>query len=177
MGIRWKFNARHFIRRYSLLFLETPSDITKDKIRCYKSLDAWTFFICGHVQDVFIYKSKTTLDFIFIKSAVLPSQRQGQKEDLYETWCVIHKTGWILSGNCTCTVGKLKLLFVYYYRMLQVSIKYQYIQYSTDYSMCLTQVSMKVYILKNYQDNNFGIIFVNTILTVSYTHLTLPTKA
>ena len=85
--------------------LETPSEFTRDKIRCYKSLDAWTFFICGHVQDVFIYKSKTTLDFIFIKSAVLPSQRQGQKEDLYETWCVIHKTGWILSGNCTCTAG------------------------------------------------------------------------
>ena len=59
--------------------LETPSEFTRDKIRCYKSLDAWTFFICGHVQDVFIYKSKTTLDFIFIKSAVLPSQRQGQK--------------------------------------------------------------------------------------------------
>ena len=60
-------------------------------------------------------------------------------------------------------LGKLKLLFVYYYRMLQVSIKYQYIQYSTDYSMCLTQVLMKVYILKSYQSNNFGIIFVNTV--------------
>ena len=29
--------------------------------------------------------------------------------------------------------------------------------------MCLTKVLMKVYILKSYQNNNFGIIFVNTV--------------
>ena len=60
--------------------LETPSEYTRDKIRCYKSLEAWNFFICGHVQDIFIYKSKKkTFDFVFFKSSVLPSQRQGQR--------------------------------------------------------------------------------------------------
>ena len=85
--------------------LETPSEYTKDKIRCYKSLEAWHFFICGHVQDIFIYSSKETYDFIFIKTSVLPSQRQGQKEGLYDTWCVLNKAGWILAGNCTCMAG------------------------------------------------------------------------
>ena len=90
----------------SFYLVETPSEFTRDKIRAYKSLEAYNFFLNGHVQDVFIHKNLAkNHDFVFIKSLVLPSQRQGQTETLYNTWVAVHKSGWILSGNCTCMSG------------------------------------------------------------------------
>ena len=35
----------------------------------------------------------------------LPSQRQGQKTELYLVWVCVHSAGWILTGNCTCVAG------------------------------------------------------------------------
>ncbi|XP_057289881.1 uncharacterized protein LOC130612565 [Hydractinia symbiolongicarpus] len=36
----------------------------------------------------------------------LPSQRQGQKQKLYEVWVALHKKGgWVLTANCTCMAG------------------------------------------------------------------------
>ena len=36
---------------------------------------------------------------------VLPSQRQGQKTELYLVWVCINSAGWILTGNCSCVAG------------------------------------------------------------------------
>lgn len=84
--------------------IDTPSDFTKDKLKAYKSLEAYNFFVSGHVQDVFFYNTKQS-DMCFIKSSVLPSQRQGQNQILYDVWVAMHSTGWILCGNCTCMAG------------------------------------------------------------------------
>ena len=84
--------------------IETSSEFTRDKIRAYKSLEAYNFFVSGHVNDVYIHKVAKS-DFSLIKSLVLPSKRQGQKETLYNVWVSLHKTGWILSANCTCMAG------------------------------------------------------------------------
>ena len=84
--------------------IETPSEFTRDKICAYKSLEAYNFFVSGHVNDVYIHKVAKS-DFSLIKSSVLPSKRQGQKETLYNVWVSLHKTGWILSANCTCMAG------------------------------------------------------------------------
>ena len=73
--------------------METPSEFTRDKIRAYKSLEVYNFF-SGHVSDVYIHKVEKS-DFLVIKCSVLPSQRQGQKETLYNVWVSLHKTGWI----------------------------------------------------------------------------------
>ena len=84
--------------------INTPSEYTRDKIRAYKSLEAYNFFLQGHVQDVFIYLL-TNEKFRYLKSQVLPSQRQGQKEKLYDVWIAMHETGWILCANCSCMAG------------------------------------------------------------------------
>lgn len=84
--------------------IEAPSEFTKDKLKAYKSLEAYNFFISGHVQDIHYYNTKKN-GMCFIKSSVLPSQRQGQNTTLYNVWVVMHAEGWILSGNCTCMAG------------------------------------------------------------------------
>ena len=84
--------------------INTPSEFTHESLKAYKSLEAYNFFVCGHVHDIFIHKV-VDAEFIILKSMVLPSQRQGQKEVLYEVWCIVHQTGWIHSRNCTCMAG------------------------------------------------------------------------
>ena len=87
--------------------IEYPSVFSKDSLKAYKSLEGYTFFISGHVQEVYYQDSSpTNQEFCFIKSEVLSSQRQSLKQKLYEVWICIHKQkGWILIANCTCMAG------------------------------------------------------------------------
>jgi len=63
--------------------IDTPIDFTKDKLKAYKSLETYIFFVSGHVQDVSIHKIKEG-SFSFVKTSVFPSQRQGKKQQLYQ---------------------------------------------------------------------------------------------
>nr|XP_047146120.1 uncharacterized protein LOC105849547 [Hydra vulgaris] len=86
--------------------INTPSQYTNENMKAYKSLEAYNFFVCGHVQDVYCNIVKEDVQFCFVKSKVLPSQRQGQKTKLYDVWVALNKVdGWILTGNCTCMAG------------------------------------------------------------------------
>lgn len=87
-----------------IYLIETPSEFSKDKLKAYKSLEAYNFFVSGHVQDVFIHQIEGS-HFSYVKTKVLPSQRQGKKETSYEVWVALHSSGWILSANCTCMAG------------------------------------------------------------------------
>ena len=50
--------------------IDTPSRFTKEAMKAYKSLEAYDYFMCGHVQDCFYHKISPTSDFCFIKSEV-----------------------------------------------------------------------------------------------------------
>ena len=85
--------------------IETPSLYTREKLRAYKSLDAYNFVLCGHVQDIDFHDYKIE-DFVVLKAEVLPSQRQGQKTQLYKSWVIINKRNCcVLTANCTCVAG------------------------------------------------------------------------
>lgn len=86
--------------------LDTPSEFTKENLRAYKSLEAYDYFACGHVQDVLYNKINDKEDFCFIKADVLPSQRQSKGTQMYKVWvCLNKKQGWIFTANCTCMAG------------------------------------------------------------------------
>lgn len=86
--------------------INTPSVFTQQSLKAYKSLEAYNFFVCGHVQDVYYNNISDDSKFCFLKSEVLPSQRQGLKQTLYKAWVAIEKKeGWVLTANCTCMAG------------------------------------------------------------------------
>nr|XP_047129777.1 uncharacterized protein LOC124809815 [Hydra vulgaris] len=85
--------------------IDTPSIYTKESIRAYKSLEAFDYFTCGHVQECFYNKISNRSKFCFIKSKVLPSQRQNNK-NMYNVWtCLEKELGWVLTANCSCMAG------------------------------------------------------------------------
>ncbi|XP_065068517.1 uncharacterized protein LOC135693861 [Rhopilema esculentum] len=86
--------------------IDTPSKFTKEALKAYKSLEAYNYFICNHVHDCYYHEVSKDSELCFIKSEVLPSQRQGEKTTLYKVWvCLNKKFGWFLTGNCTCMAG------------------------------------------------------------------------
>ena len=71
---------------YSYL-IDTPSHFTKENLKAYKSLAAYNFFVCGHVQDVFHHQVTTNTDFCFIKSRVGIRQISLHKKIVAKIFC------------------------------------------------------------------------------------------
>ena len=87
-----------------LYLIQKPSVYTQENLCAYKSLDAYNYVLCGHVQEIKLYD--TGSDFCVLRANVLPSQRQGQKTKPYDAWIYVHKVlGYILTANCTCMAG------------------------------------------------------------------------
>ena len=50
--------------------IDSPSTFTKDSLKAYKSLEAYDYFMCGHVQDCFDRFISNKSEFCYIKLKV-----------------------------------------------------------------------------------------------------------
>ena len=50
--------------------LDTASAYTKESIKAYKSLEAYDYFVCGHVQNSYYHEISPVSTFRFIKTQV-----------------------------------------------------------------------------------------------------------
>lgn len=57
-------------RDVSEYLLDTPSEFTKESIKAYKSLEAYDYFVHGHVQDCYYTNIDEGSKFCFVKSEV-----------------------------------------------------------------------------------------------------------
>ena len=60
-------------RDVTTYLIDTPSKFTNESLKAYKSLEAYDYFVCGHVQDCFCSIPKDGDKFVYIKSKVCDS--------------------------------------------------------------------------------------------------------
>ena len=55
---------------YIIFLINTPRLYTNENLKAYKSLEAYNFFVSGHVQDVAYHEMNNLSEFCFIKTKV-----------------------------------------------------------------------------------------------------------
>ena len=83
--------------------LQTPGKYTREKLKAYKSLEAYNYFVSDWVGTYYYHKI-TDSEFCVIKAAVRPSQRLSEKP--HRPWVGLRqKDGSICVAHCTCMAG------------------------------------------------------------------------
>lgn len=80
--------------------IETKGIYTQEKLKAYKSLDAFNYYINGYVRTVY-HLSRG--GHSVLKAKVNPSQKTADKT--HEAWVLVEKIGTVLTGHCTCMAG------------------------------------------------------------------------
>ena len=81
--------------------INTKGLFTKQKLKAYKSLEAYNYFYNGYVQTVLFHLSG---DLGIMKAKASPSQRSP--ENSHEAWVIISmQDGSVVTGHCTCMAG------------------------------------------------------------------------
>ena len=85
-----------------LYLLQTPGQYTREKLKAYKSLETYNYFVSGWVGTC--YYHEINKEFCLLKAAVRPSQRLSEKP--HRPWvCVGKKDGSVSVAHCTCMAG------------------------------------------------------------------------
>ena len=85
---------------YSYL-IETTGPFTKEKLKAYKSLEAYNYFCNSYMHTVYHYESGRVF---ILKAKVNPSHKSADKP--HESWVVVCKeNGSIRTAHCTCMAG------------------------------------------------------------------------
>ena len=92
---------------YSYL-INTEGCYTKEKLKAYKSLEAYNYFYNGYVRTVYFHLSEK---YGIHKAKVNPSQKAAV--NCHEPWVILcMETGSVITGHCTCMAGYVCILSV-----------------------------------------------------------------
>lgn len=83
--------------------INTPGPCTGEALRAYKSLEAYNYFVCGHVQNMKQNDISETSPVAFVAATVAPGQRTT--EEKYKPWVCVGRNGCIVATHCTCAAG------------------------------------------------------------------------
>lgn len=84
--------------------IDTPGIYTKESLKAFKSLEAYLYFISGHVKMLWYHSVDSEAPFCFVKGKVIPSQRLNDKA--HDAWVCLHKKdASVYCAHCTCMAG------------------------------------------------------------------------
>ena len=83
-------------------FIERPGVYTKEELLQWKSLEAYNYFLSGHVRTVLVWLVRGS-NCCVVKATVNPSQRSPK--DAHHAWAAVKKDGRIVAAHCTCMAG------------------------------------------------------------------------
>ena len=85
-------------------YISRPGTFTQEELLSWKQMDAYNYFMSGHVRTIYsrvfgIGGKK----IVILKALVNPSQKDPDKAS--QTWAITKPDGTILCGHCTCMAG------------------------------------------------------------------------
>lgn len=83
--------------------INTPGPCTGEALRAYRSLEAYNYFVCHHVQNIKQHDLSETSPVAFVADVVAPGQRI--KEEKHKPWVCVSRNGYIVATHCTCAAG------------------------------------------------------------------------
>lgn len=82
--------------------VNTPGKFTRERLKSYKSLEAYNYFLSGKVRNVTTYQPTKVPRVRLVRCDVVA----GQKENTtYAVWIVAEDSGTVTSAHCTCMAG------------------------------------------------------------------------
>ena len=85
-----------------LYLIDTPGEFTREKLKAYKSLEAYNYYVSGWVGTCLIHLISE--EFCLLKAEVRPSQRTSSAAHV--PWVAIRRgDGCISAAHCTCMAG------------------------------------------------------------------------
>ena len=98
-----KWSSIEFGDVYNYL-INSTGRYTKDSLKAYKSLEAYNYFVSGHVWTVHFHESSEQSKYAILMAKVNPSQKPAANP--HEAWVITCKEdGQVMSGHCTCMAG------------------------------------------------------------------------
>ena len=83
-------------------YIESKGRYTQQSLRAFKSLEAFDYFVSGHVRTVFCHEPSS--HHCILMAEVNPSQKSPS--DTHKAWVIIQKQdGQVMTGHCTCKAG------------------------------------------------------------------------
>ena len=83
--------------------IDSVGNFTKEKLKAYKSLEAYNYFYNGYVRTVFYYQRECS-KFVILSAKVNPSQKAADKA--HQAWVVLcQEDGSVKSAHCMCMAG------------------------------------------------------------------------
>ena len=77
---------------------------TKESLKAFKSLEAYNYFVSGHVRTVYLYEPSEQSKYAILMAEVNPSQKSPN--DPHKAWVIVcKKDGEIMSGHCKWKAG------------------------------------------------------------------------
>lgn len=82
-------------------FIERPGVYTHKELQQWKSLDAYNYFLSGHVREIKVWRVCESVSIL--KAMVNPSQRSAS--NAHCAWVAVKQDGSIITAHCTCMAG------------------------------------------------------------------------